>query len=115
MVTESTDRGIAGTCLTSCTSGGTLLVSAELARPGVPWRVLRGSQVCPAVLGRRRLTNSSELPKPSAGVNHDQPDAPSSITWRAMRLPVAGAGVPGTLMLNVLAPTLLMVKMALYS
>src|SRR5213594_2001042 len=92
-----------------------LFVPTEFARPGVPCRVVLDSQFCPAVLGSAEFTNSRELPKPSAALNHDHPDVPSSITCRAMIFPVAGAGVPGRVILKVLAPTLLIVKMPLYS
>ena len=48
------------------------------------------------------MTNSNELPKPSASLNHDQPDAPLSTKWRQRIRPVAGlAGDPETLMVKV--------------
>src|SRR5438552_8079985 len=97
-------------------SGAMSLVSTELARPGVPLRAALGSQFWPDVFGMFGLTSSSELPKPLAALNQDQPAKASSSTQRQIITPVAGvAGLPATVILNVVGVTPLTTNRPLYS
>src|SRR5688572_18079783 len=104
-----------GKCFASRISGAVLVLRTELGAPGVPDKAALALQFCPALRGIASFTSSSELPKPSAAENHDQPEALLSTICRQMITPVAcEAGEPLTIMLNALTLGLLMVNRPLY-